>query len=496
MKKLAAFVLAASFCLSACPAGAATLTGLETDNVGRSWADNLFFSRMESLTGVHMDATGVTDAKAYAELLSGMAQGSIPADVLFKANLTREQEQSLLDCGALIDLAPLIEENMPHLSALLAAHPDWKQVISLEDGRIASLPLFNTSERQVCVWLNTKWLETLGLETPTSVDELTDVLLAFKDRDPNGNYKQDEIAADLIGVYEMRWLLPYFGIVADDSNLARNESGELVFAPELPAYRQFIETLCSWVQSGILPRSAFTATHSTAALNSSSVNEEKAVVTSGMIVTMTPYTNIPSTSVSDYEALLMPDSTGVTRWRDMLGDVWTGCFAVTSSCKDPAEALRWADALYTEEGALLAYAGVEGEDYAFDANGLWSFKVDDSRTINDIRANVLMYTGASMPGLYPSAFIKKVNSPIDEHVLTQNERVHAVSEQVIPAHALGLSEQARANELTSVLGGLVDRGIARFATGEVELNDETYASWLAELKAAGSDELVDLYKGL
>ena len=101
-----------------------------------------------------------------------------------------------------------------------------------------------------------------------------------------------------------------------------------------------------------------------------------------------------------------------------------------------------------------------------------------------------------MPGLYPSAFIAKVNSPIDEHVLAQNERVRAVSEQVIPARALGLSEQARANELTSVLGGMVDRGIARFATGEVELNDETYASWLAELKAAGSDELIALYKGL
>ena len=43
---------------------------------------------------------------------------------------------------------------------------------------------------------------------------------------------------------------------------------------------------------------------------------------------------------------------------------------------------------------------------------------------------------------------------------------------------------------------MVDRGIARFATGEVELNDETYVSWLAELKAAGSDELIALYKGL
>ena len=321
------------------------------------------------------------------------------------------------------------------------------------------------------------------------------MLLAFKTGDPNGNYKQDEIAADLIGVYEMRWLLPYFGIVADDSNLARQADGSLVFAPELPAYRDFISTLRDWAEKGILTKDAFTAMHSTAALSSSS-DDEDAAVTSGLLVTMTPYTHVPSSAVTDYEALLMPDASGATRWRDLLGDVWTGCFAVTSSCEDPAAALRWVDALYGEEGALLAYAGIEGEDYAWNADGTWSFKVTNSRTINDIRANVLMYTGAAMPGLYPGDFIGKVDSPVDAHVFEQNERVHAVSEQVVPAHALNAADQQRANELTAVLGGLVDRGIARFATGEIELNDETYAAWLAELKAAGSDELAALYGGI
>ena len=196
---------------------------------------------------------------------------------------------------------------------------------------------------------------------------------------------------------------------------------------------------------------------------------------------------------ADYDALLMPDASGATRWRDLLGEVWTGCFAVSSSCEDPAAALRWVDALYGEDGALLAYAGVEGEDYVWNGAGTWSFKLTGSRTINDVRANVLMYTGAAMPGLYPSDFISKVASPVDQHVFEQNERVHAVSEQVVPAHALSLERQQRANELTVVLGGLVDRGVARFATGEIELNDETYAAWLSELKAAGSDELVAMY---
>lgn len=265
LKKTLSLSLALSLLAGA--ASAATLTGLETETVERSWESSLFFPRMEALTGVSMEAHAVSDETQYAAMLDAMAQGDIPADVLFKANLTRAQEQALLNGGALIDLAPLIEANMPNLSALLAAHPDWKAAICLEDGRIASLPLLNTTERQVCVWINAKWLSALNLSAPTSVEELTDVLLAFKTGDPNGNYKQDEIAADLIGVYEMRWLLPYFGIVADDSNLARQADGSLVFAPELPAYRDFISTLRDWVEKGILTKDAFTAMHSTAALS-------------------------------------------------------------------------------------------------------------------------------------------------------------------------------------------------------------------------------------
>ena len=422
-----------------------------------------------------------------------MAQGIIPADVLFKANLSRAQEQTLLESDALIDLAPLIEANMPNLSALLAAHPDWRAAITLDDGRIASLPLLNTTERQVCVWINAKWLSALNLSAPTSVAELTDVLLAFKASDPNGNFKQDEVAADLIGVYEMRWLLPYFGVVADDSNLARLPDGSLAFAPELPAYREWIATLRDWVAQGILPQTAFTAMHSTAALSAAS-SDEKTPVTSGLIVTMTPYTHVPSAAAADYDALLMPDASGATRWRDLLGEVWTGCFAVSSSCEDPAAALRWVDALYGEDGALLAYAGVEGEDYVWNADGTWSFNLDrqpDDQRRSRKRADVHRRGHAR-----PLSQRFHIQGRPARSISMSSSRTSASTPSASrssPRRALSLERQQRANELTAVLGGLVDRGVARFATGEIELNDETYAAWLSELKAAGGDELVAMY---
>ena len=493
MKKTILLLTALLLCVSAVGASALTMTGLDTEPIGRKWEESLFFPRMQALTGVEMTASAYSSGEEYEKMLAGMQQGSIPADVLFKANLSREQEYALMESGALIDLAPLIDEHMPNLSALLAQHPQWREIIALDDGRIASLPLLNTDERQVMVFINTAWLKKLGLPMPQNLDELTQVLQAFAQDDPNGNGKADEIPLDLIGVYEMRWLLPYFGVVADDYHVARSETGEIVFAPTLPGYRMFIEQMHAWYEMGLFGEEAFTGVHSTAVLQSGEENEP---VVSGLIVAMVPYTNVPVEAAQQYEPLLMAGPDGSVRWRDMLGEVWTGGFAVTSACEDPAAALRWMDALYGEEGAILAYAGEEGVDYRLDEDGFWTFIVTPGRDVNQIRSDVLMYTGTTMPGLSPSAFLMSVGSEIDQHILAGNAKVNAVSTQVTPAYALSRENQKRADEIAPVLGAAVDIGIARFVTGEAEINDETYTAWLEELDAAGSGELTALYQGM
>ena len=168
---------------------------------------------------------------------------------------------------------------------------------------------------------------------------------------------------------------------------------------------------------------------------------------------------------------------------------------MTSRCEDPAKALAWADALYGNEGALLGYAGVEGEDYIVNDEGYWSFAVKGNQDISMLRSKVLMYTGVPMPGIYPADFIHQVDSTLDRHVFAASEKVRAVSERVTQAYCLSDADQAKANALAADIGRIVDEGIARFATGEVELNDETYAAWLDTLAQAGSADLVHLFSG-
>ena len=491
-KKLTAAVLFALLCLTAIGAQALTMTGLETETVERVWAQNQFFARMQALTGIEVQPQGIAKEAEYTALLNKMVEGDIQTDVLFKANLTRGQERELLRSGAIIDLSALIEEHMPNLSALLTEHPEWREVITLEDGCIASLPLINAKERQAALWINRAWLDKLGLAMPTTLDELEAALLAMRNSDLNANGKADELGADLVGAYEMRWLLPYFGIVADDYHLARNEAGEIVFAPELPAYRQFIELLRAWMEKGVLAKDAFMRLHATARLNNAN---EATPVTSGLLLSVTPYTYMDAAAVMDYEPLLLAGPDGTTRWRDLLGAVWTGCFAVSSRCEDPAKALAWVDALYGEAGALLGYAGVEGEDYEVNADGYWTFNVKGNTDVSALRSNVLMYTGVAMPGLYPADFIHKVDSTLDRYVFEASEKVRAVSERVTQAYCLGEKEQEKADALAVEIGRIVDEGIARFAIGEVELTDENYAAWLDALAKAGSGELTALFSG-
>lgn len=491
VKKTAALLVALVMAFLAANACALTMTGLETESVSRDWAENAFFDRMEEVTGIAVEPTAVYDEAEYQKLISGMKKGNTPADVLFKADLSRSQEIALLDSGAIIDLAPLMEAHMPNLCALLDAHPQWRDVITLEDGRIPSLPLFNEGERQVCVWINEAWLRQLGLEMPGTLAELTAALTAIRDGDPNGNYKNDEIAADLLGVWEMRWLLPYFGVVADDYNIARVD-GAAVFAPELPAYREFVAYLADWYEKGLLPPEAFTDVHSTALYETS---ENKTTVT-GLMVSVTPYTQVPLEALMNYSPLLLPGPDGKTVWRDLLGQVWTGTFAVTSQCENPGEALAWADALYDEETMVLAYAGVEGENYTVAEDGRWSFIVDSMYTVDNVRADVLIYTGVMMPGMVPDDFLAQVNSDEDRHIIEASRRVQAVATQVTPPYALSTQEQARANALNKELAALVDTGIASFVTGEKPLDDENWQAWLDTLRAAGSGEMVELFSSI
>ena len=70
------------------------------------------------------------------------------------------------------------------------------QQLYATDGNIYGFPYVRPSinnDHENIFYINTVWLEKLGLEVPTTTEELYNVLVAFRDQDPNGNGLKDEI---------------------------------------------------------------------------------------------------------------------------------------------------------------------------------------------------------------------------------------------------------------------------------------------------------------
>lgn len=114
-----------------------------------------------------------------------LAAGDVPDLIVGTQSIT---DTDLATYGTLFeDLADDLD-SLPNVKAMFEAKPELKSLATQSGGEIYSVPGYKrfwppTVQHQ---YINRQWLDTLGLEMPTSWDELFDVLVAFKEGDPTG----------------------------------------------------------------------------------------------------------------------------------------------------------------------------------------------------------------------------------------------------------------------------------------------------------------------
>ena len=431
VKKKIALLLTLVLALAACQAQALTLAGLERSE-NNIWSENAFFDAVQDATGVALSIEECHDEQAWTAQKQAWlrGEGEMP-DMLFKAHLSTLEEQELLDAGVLVDLAPYLEEYAPNLWKIFQARPEWLADVALPDGRIASLPALCGAERECVLWVNTAFLDALGLSTPNNIDEFTDMLRAMKNGDPNGNGKKDETPLNLCGPWEAKFLLHAFGIVADDYNLYMDENGKACFAPQQEEYRAFVEWLKMALDEGLISSDAFrttqTARETASQLtnsSSSSSSSSKTPQTVGALISIAPYMQVRSTDTTNYTAITPLEANGRRAFRELIPAVSRGTFAVTSACTDIAEALKFVDYLYTEEGGRLINAGREGVDYSLQPDGSWKWNVDSDYTaLSELLARSVIGGDGVTPGLEPAAFERNSEIAADNYSRRQIDAI-------------------------------------------------------------------------
>jgi putative aldouronate transport system substrate-binding protein len=471
--------------------GSYTVAGYDHQDTKHVWTENLFFQRMEERTGVHLELTQYMTAESWQAAKQQMLAGEIALpDALFKADLTTQETMAWFESGKIIDLTPYLKEHAPNLWALLESNPEWMEAVTLPTGEIVALPAIDELQFNNMMWINKAWLDRAGLAVPTTAEELTEVLRAFRDRDMNGNGKRsDETPLTFSSLWDLRFLAHAFGINANDYHVTMDENGKVTEVLTSDQNRAFLTWLHQLWEEELLDDVGFSG------LRDAGVNtDEDAPVVYGMMLSSTPAQLVPATVLKDYVTLDPLVYGGKQVYRDLTGDVIRGAFAITSACKDPVALVKWVDYLYTEEGFILAEAGVAGEEFAWNDDGSWLWETTSELLVNSVLPRATIRSGMSMPGYASVPFQQKIDDASTLHVVSNLLKVKAYDSLPYPMVYLTEEQQSRVDELIWNIGKYAEYRMVWFITGDVELNDDTWAAFCEQVKALGIDELVEIWQ--
>lgn len=155
--------------------------------------------------------------------------------------------------GLVAPLNDLIEKNMPNFKKILDANPTIAKQLKNEDGNFYYLPFLGAVRTMNVFYLRQDWLDKLGLTAPKTLDDWYTVLKAFKEKDPNGNGKADEIPFVTRG--KVGGILPFmeaWGLSINGAYEVYIEEGQIKYAFIDPKFKEALTYLNKLYKEGLI----------------------------------------------------------------------------------------------------------------------------------------------------------------------------------------------------------------------------------------------------
>ncbi|WP_240420827.1 ABC transporter substrate-binding protein [Paenibacillus periandrae] len=331
----------------------------------QDYSTNEFTKWYEEKTNVKIEWQFATPQDRQEKLNLVLATNDLP-DMIIGFGVSPAQQMVYGQQGLFIALNNLIDKYGVETKKTLEKYPEIKQATTAPNGNIYSLSSIDRNPHtmlQQKMWINTEWLKKLNLDMPTTTDEFEKVLKAFKEKDPNGNGKADEIPM-IGGVQEKLTGLDSFlmnSFILNDLNadqLIFDDKGSIEVNFNKPGFKKGLQYLNKLYAQGLIAPESFTQNNDQ--MKSLVENGDARV---GVISSFIPqvFSNITGKRWLDYKTvppLKGPDGLQQTPYRYY--SVNGGNLLITNASKNPEVAFRWADALYNYDISMSGNIGTEG----------------------------------------------------------------------------------------------------------------------------------------
>lgn len=304
---------------------------------------------------------------------------------------------------------------MPNFKAYLEANPLYATYAYAGSEGIYAIPRTTevTTGLLAATLINTKWLENVGKEMPTTLEELKDVLRAFKEKDANGNGDpNDEIPLLLnyangnsAGCTDWDEILNAFGIYSRSDKVLRqvDENGKVYSGLVTDEYKAYLKFMKELYEEDLLWADAFVASDDEGV---ALIEEDRAGVfsTKGLQVNLQAETD----TLADYEMLmgLTSDYSQVSATATgMPVTTWVMCYA-SADTKYPEAIARLVDAgfdLELNDSVFQAY--IDGETVEYE-----DITLPDGTVVQKANPLTLDDTTTYPKRELPNFFFRYVNS--------------------------------------------------------------------------------------
>lgn len=466
----------------------------------QDWNKLMLWEEYEKLTNVEVNWK-TTQIEGLVEKRNLMlASGDYPelffASAFPKTDLIKYGQQ-----GVFLPLNDYIDEYAPNFKKILEDYPSVKEGVTMADGNIYGFPTFYDPNfealRGMTPWIKQDWLEKLGLKEPETPEELYEVLKAFKEQDPNGNGKADELGwGGGYGIVEfVDYLRGTYGLNkqgAMNKNLDFKEgTEEFRFVPSTDEYKELLTFLNKLYTEGLINKDVFTTQPQEFSAEASKgnfglLNE----VDPAELLKLDGYVGVPVLEGPTGERAYNTVSNG-------LGNL--GMFVLTDKAKNPEAMVRWMDYFYGEEGSKMFFMGFEDVTYEEDKDG--NFKYLDTITDNPNGLNMdqaiseyLTWPGGYYPGMVRQKFFQGAEGKENSAVNAEKVRPYRIKDDnILPGLNYTLDETDKVSAIMTDVQTYIDEMTAGFITGKQDFSK--WDDYKETLEKMGIQEYLEVAQG-